>query len=85
MIIFGSKTKSKAIGGKNTICPNCRIKTAHYLIKHTSWFTLYFMPILPLSDRLFVKCGRCGFETEIEDEDTQEKIYEKLKELKKKK
>ncbi len=68
MILFGYKSKPKVLGEANKPCKNCKRKTMHGLVKLTEWFTLYFIPIIPLTNELFVLCGRCGSKTKIEGE-----------------
>lgn len=60
MIIFGSRAKHKTIGKGQFHCPNCRT-TRHYERKQAKrYFTLYFIPIIPL-DNLgeFIQCQTC--------------------------
>ncbi len=68
MIIFGSKTKPKVLGGIRAACKGCKRQTEHGFVKVTEWFTLYFIPLIPLSNDLFCICGACGAKAKIEGE-----------------
>ena len=68
MIIFGTKTRPKVLGGLEKPCGHCKNKTIHAVIKVTKWFTLYFIPLIPYSSKLFVNCNACGARLEIEGE-----------------
>ena len=80
MILFGYKTRPKVIGGANTTCKNCKRRTAHGLVKLTEWFTLYFIPIIPLANDLLYVCGRCGYRIKVEGEEKRA-VLMRLKQL----
>ena len=60
MIIFGTKAKYKTIGSGQFFCPHCQ-KTRNYEHKHAkNYFSLYFIPIIPLNDiGDFIECQSC--------------------------
>ena len=68
MIIFGTRTRPEVMGGFKNKCPECRNKTTHSVAKITSWFTLYFIPLIPYSNKLFVTCHACGVRHELTGE-----------------
>jgi hypothetical protein len=56
MIIFGVKTTESTASAGMFHCPRCQTSQAYRCIAHNRWFTLYFIPILPL--------GRLGEQVE---------------------
>jgi len=60
MIIFGTRTRPKVLGGLEKPCEHCRNKTIHAIVRVTSWFTLYFIPLIPYHSKLFSNCNACG-------------------------
>ena len=68
MIIFGYRSRPKVLGQFSNKCVNCRHKTVHGLVKLTQWFTLYFIPLIPFTNKLFVSCGACGLRRELKGE-----------------
>jgi hypothetical protein len=48
MIIFGHKTTASITASGVFFCPRCRTSQGYYRYLHRRWFTLYFLPVLPL-------------------------------------
>lgn len=60
-ILFGANTFPREHGGAERYCLRCRKATSHRLMSETGWFTLFFVPVIPLTWRLFqVRCNLCG-------------------------
>jgi hypothetical protein len=70
-IIFGYRSKPTIEGGFKNTCPSCRRKTIHGVIRVTKWFTLFFIPVIPFSNKLFVGCNVCGMRNELKGEAKQ--------------
>lgn len=62
LILFGSKTKRKVIGQTKTVwtCKHCNNQNVWPVVKERDWFTLFFVPIIPMSSRQLVICPICG-------------------------
>ena len=78
VILFGWRSKPKVVGQLQNKCSHCKRKTMHGLVKVTKWFTLYFIPVIPFSNKLYDICGVCGLKNEIKGE-AKEKIEQSLK------
>lgn len=68
IIIYGWTTKEKTLESTEFFCPNCREHSEcdHKAIKR--YFTLYFIPLIPLGTvSEFVRCDTCerDFETTV--------------------
>jgi len=74
-IIFGYRSKPTVEGAFKTEFPGCRKKTFHGVVKVTKWFTLFFIPVIPFSSRLYIGCNVCGLRNELTGEQ-KEKMFE---------
>ncbi len=60
MIIFGVRTRESAVGEGTFACPQCRTQQRFRHLVHKRWFTLYFIPLIPLGRRgEQVECQAC--------------------------
>ncbi|MCB0667392.1 MAG: TerB family tellurite resistance protein [Saprospiraceae bacterium] len=60
MIIFGTRGVKSTLAQGNFVCPQCATSEAYKHKKVTKFFTLYFIPVIPLG-RMgeYVECQRC--------------------------
>lgn len=60
MIIFGTRGVTYSTGSGDFFCPRCRAETSYNQKRVRRFFTLYFIPLIPM-DQIgeFVECGRC--------------------------
>ena len=57
---FGHKT-TKILGVlPESLCGRCNNRTARKIMKLTSWFTLFFIPIIPYRRQYLLVCPICG-------------------------
>ena len=61
--LFGMRTKAKPIAQQERACPKCVRPTMHALVETKKWFTLFFVPVIPLGGNFFARCGVCGLTT----------------------
>jgi uncharacterized tellurite resistance protein B-like protein len=60
MIIFGTRGVTTTPDTGNFFCPQCNGQTAYKLKRVRSFFTLYFIPLIPLNKLgEYVECPRC--------------------------
>ena len=62
--IFGIGPKTKTVENGQFVCPVCRTRSAYEMKQQRQYFSLFFIPLLPLSKakRELVKCLHCGHE-----------------------
>ena len=60
IIIFGGRRTVKPLGILQAQCPRCGQVAAQRLIRTTRWFTLFFLPVIPLGSRHIATCTYCG-------------------------
>lgn len=54
-----------ALGVLSLVCGFCKVQAAQRILKRVTKFTLFFIPLFPVSTRHFVTCVNCGGTTEI--------------------
>jgi uncharacterized tellurite resistance protein B-like protein len=60
MIIFGTRGVKSTIKSGNFNCPQCEQSTPYRHRKVRNFFTLYFIPLIPLNSAgEYVECGQC--------------------------
>jgi len=60
-ILYGTKPFKRVIGRQHidTICPNCQRPANWEVTRVISFFTLYFIPLVPYSIRYYLACPHC--------------------------
>jgi hypothetical protein len=61
--LFGIRTKAKAIAQQERVCTKCARPTMHAIVETKKWFTLFFVPVIPLGGNFFARCGVSGLNT----------------------
>lgn len=61
LIIFGTKGVTSTVGSGPFWCPSCNMQQYYQHKKVRRYFTLYWIPLIPL-DTLgeYIECGTCG-------------------------
>ncbi|QUH27449.1 AAC(3) family N-acetyltransferase [Vallitalea guaymasensis] len=80
MLIFGwgyKTIKKYGIIGKSK-CNICKLVTNWQLVKVTTWFTLFFIPIIPVSVKRMIICTNCNG-GHIVDKQTFDKLFNIIK------
>ncbi|MBY8339308.1 zinc ribbon domain-containing protein [Streptomyces spinosirectus] len=62
MIIFGTKGYLYQLAILTLVCGNCGNPSAHTLKKRVTKFTLFFVPLFPISTKYATQCTFCGIE-----------------------
>lgn len=59
-ILFGTKrTEKKLTAGREFQCPRCGNIRRWPLVQYTSWFSLFFIPVIPYSRKYYEMCPIC--------------------------
>ena len=60
MIIFGTRNRFKTVGTGQFYCPRCQAQRNYERKQAKRYFTLYFVPLIPMGDLgEFVECQTC--------------------------
>jgi len=60
-LLFGLRTRDKAVSSRPMVCEVCGVNAAQTLVKRSTKFTLFFVPLFPVKpSTYFMACGNCG-------------------------
>jgi zinc ribbon protein len=68
IILFGFRRKATRLGVIFMMCSSCHTPAAHALTRFRKYFTLFFIPIIPLGDKYTTSCTMCGYGMRISKE-----------------
>lgn len=71
MIIFGMRTMSKTLAMITLVCGRCGNPSAHRIVQRSRWFTLFFIPLIPLGFSRYSTCTYCGATAKLTKEEAQ--------------
>lgn len=72
-VLFGFKTTQKVIAEEGKIrCGRCNNISNWMVLKVTNWFSLFFIPIIPLSTHYYEQCPICRGVTEISKQEAMD-------------
>ena len=66
-IIYGGRSRNKVLGQKEITCSRCQRPSYHAVVRTRRWFTLYFIPLIPMYKRTIIRCNLCGFQSQIDN------------------
>ena len=72
MIIFGTRYYRYQLAVLTLVCGRCGNSAAHALRKRVAKFTLFFVPLFPISTKYATQCTFCAGEQKIPKEQAQE-------------
>jgi DNA-directed RNA polymerase subunit RPC12/RpoP len=65
MLIFGTSVKQLLLATLFYVCETCGNQAGHRLVKRVNRFSLFFIPIFPISTRYIDTCAYCGRSIEV--------------------
>jgi hypothetical protein len=68
LLIWGWRSLLKVLGVGEFRCPDCQADRSYQLVRPRRWFTMFFIPVIPLKwGEPFVRCSVCtsGFSEDI--------------------
>ncbi|PFG38122.1 zinc ribbon family protein [Georgenia soli] len=60
MIILGLRGSTSLLATMTLVCPQCHNPAAHRLLRTVNRFTLFFVPLFPVSRKYVIDCTFCG-------------------------
>ena len=66
IILFGTRQRRTSLGVVMLLCQHCQRPSAHAVFRVRSWFTLFFIPLFPISTKYGTACPMCGAGTRID-------------------
>jgi hypothetical protein len=71
MIIFGFRNALAVLAMVLLQCNRCGMPANQRVQRLRHWFTLFFIPVIPLRTTYFMTCAYCGSDTKIRKEDAE--------------
>ena len=66
-ILLGMRLRTTSVGTGRFLCPNDHRETSYVHLSARRWFTLFFIPVIPLgSAGEWVQCESCGAEYDVD-------------------
>ncbi|HXQ62737.1 MAG TPA: zinc-ribbon domain-containing protein [Acidimicrobiales bacterium] len=59
-LIFGIKRLKRRLATVFAMCGRCRTPAAQVVVRVGTWFSLFFIPVVPLGTRYISTCTLCG-------------------------
>ncbi|MFC4034328.1 zinc-ribbon domain-containing protein [Streptomyces polygonati] len=72
MIIFGTRRYLHQLAMLTLVCANCGNPAAHALRKRVVKFTLFFIPLFPVSTTYSTQCTFCGTQNKLPKEQAEQ-------------
>jgi hypothetical protein len=76
MIIFGTKGYLYQLAILTLVCGSCGNPSAHTLRKRVTKFTLFFVPLFPISTKYVTQCTFCGAEQKLVKEQADQLVLQ---------
>jgi hypothetical protein len=71
VLIFGLSAKQVLLATLFYVCEVCGNQAAHQLVKRTNRFSLFFIPLFPVSTRYIDTCAACARTLEVPREQAE--------------
>ena len=68
IILFGFRRRATRLATIFVMCAYCHTPAAHALTRTRKYFTVFFIPVIPLGTKYFTTCTMCGRATQITKE-----------------
>jgi predicted RNA-binding Zn-ribbon protein involved in translation (DUF1610 family) len=76
VLIFGTSVKQFLLATLVFVCETCGNNSAHQVIKRVRKFSLFFIPLFPLSVRYLDSCSVCGRTIEVSEQEAQTAVQQ---------
>jgi predicted RNA-binding Zn-ribbon protein involved in translation (DUF1610 family) len=72
ILLFGTRLRSALFAIVSFTCPFCGRDVAQRVLKLVNTFTLFFIPLFPVSTKFINECTNCGGVTDITREQAEQ-------------
>ncbi len=74
LIIFGIKRMGRRLATMLALCSRCGTPAAQVVIRQSRWFSLFFIPVIPLGSSYVSTCTLCGSSTRLDKFQAQQMV-----------
>ena len=71
LLIFGTKGYARTLAIVMLVCQSCGTPAAHRVAEYIRKFTLFFVPLFPISHKYSLTCTFCAHTTAITEDQAQ--------------
>lgn len=77
-IIWGTKHTEKELGLSKQAyaCQHCGNTSNYKIFRRRNWFTIFWIPLIPLGTKYFITCPICNYGLKIKKAEALEKVQE---------
>jgi zinc-ribbon family len=65
-LIFGIKRMNRRLATVLALCAQCHTPAAQVVVRLSTWFSLFFIPVIPLGSKYVSTCTLCGKSVKID-------------------
>src|SRR5580692_7042687 len=65
-LIFGIKRLRRRMATSFALCGQCGTPAAQVIVRIGTWFSLFFVPLIPLGNKYISTCTLCGKSTKLD-------------------
>jgi hypothetical protein len=65
-LIFGIKRLNRRLATMLAICGQCTTPAAQVIVRTSTWFSLFFIPVIPLGSKYRSTCTLCGVSVKLD-------------------
>jgi len=74
MLIYGWRSNVQELATATYLCGTCQNPSAHALRRSVTKFTLFFIPLFPISSKYFTVCTFCGATNKLTKDEAKQVI-----------
>ena len=78
MIVTGFRSLNRVMGQLSYPCERCQQETYHTLVRTRRFFTVFWIQVLPIGKFTTSRCNVCGFQTRVDNNDSDELLPQLL-------
>jgi hypothetical protein len=72
MLIYGWRSSVQELATATYLCGHCQNPSAHALRRAVTKFTLFFIPLFPISSKYFTVCTFCGMTNKLTKDEAKQ-------------
>jgi hypothetical protein len=73
-LVFGIKRMKKRLATMLALCGQCGSPAAQVVIRVSTWFSLFFIPVIPLGSKYSSTCTLCGKSVKLDKEQAMQMV-----------
>jgi hypothetical protein len=67
VIIYGYRTSNQVMGQLPQLCQRCQRQGMQTVVRSRRMFTLFWIPLFPISKKTVMRCSLCGNQMQIDN------------------